>query len=346
MNTELLKSKLLEAAFNGSLTHADTSTWEKATLYDACTYQNGDRGKNYPSKKRLSHSGIPFISALNLSNNTVIDDEKLLKMTDEQYNKLGNGKLTKGDFVLCIRGSVGKHGIYPFEKGAIASSLVILRPIKGKLDLMWLSYYFDSSVFKDCLLAYQNGTAQPNLAAIELMKFDIPLPAIEEQRKIIAALEEGFAYIDDVDNAKQNLIKAAENVRTKVLQSAFDGSIIGADASLWKEVSLQTITKSVGKKENQILASAVLSNGKYKVVSQGKQLFDGYYNDESKVISDLPVIIFGDHNRNVKYIDFPFIIGADGTKCMKADGVDSKYLYYWVLYAASTIPHRGYARHF
>jgi type I restriction enzyme S subunit len=36
-------------------------------------------------------------------------------------------KKLEGDIVVCIRDSLGKHGRYPFEKGAIASSLVICR---------------------------------------------------------------------------------------------------------------------------------------------------------------------------------------------------------------------------
>ena len=198
ISANLLRSKILEDAFKGLLTSADVNKWEIAELGTACKHQNGDRGKNYPSKKKLSHCGIPFISALNLVNNTVIDDDKLLKMSEEQFNKLGNGKLQQGDFVLCIRGSVGKHGIYPFEKGAIASSLVILRPVPDKLSLMWLSYYFDSSLFRENLLEYINGTAQPNLAAKELMKFRIPLPPLAEQQRIVAKIEELFTQIDKI----------------------------------------------------------------------------------------------------------------------------------------------------
>ena len=35
---------------------------------------NGDRGKNYPAKSKLSSEGIPFISALNLNGKTVVKD--------------------------------------------------------------------------------------------------------------------------------------------------------------------------------------------------------------------------------------------------------------------------------
>ena len=56
--------------------------------------------------------------------------------------------------------------------------------------------------------------------------------------------------------------------------------------------------------------------------------------------------MFGDHTRNVKYIDFEFVIGADGTKFHKILSCNSKYIYYWMLYTAETLRNRGYARHY
>lgn len=75
-------------------------------------------------------------------------------------------------------------------------------------------------------------------------------------------------------------------------------------------------------------------------------LIDGYYDDETKLIMDFPLIIFGDHTRCVKYIDFAFIPGADGTKLLKPINLDSKYLYYGIIYASNKIYNNGYARHF
>ena len=61
----------------------------------------------------------------------------------------------------------------------------------------------------------------------------------------------------------------------------------------------------------------------------------------------MPVIVFGDHTRHVKYIEQKFVAGADGTQLLKAnDGIDSRYLYYVILKAAESIGNYGYDRHF
>lgn len=114
----------------------------------------------------------------------------------------------------------------------------------------------------------------------------------------------------------------------------------------WEWAKIETISMPIGNKNNQIQSKEVLPTGKIPVVSQGKDLIDGYCNDVSKKIDVLPLVMFGDHTRNVKYIDFEFVIGADGTKFHKILSCNSEYTYYWMLYAAETLRNRGYARHY
>ena len=114
----------------------------------------------------------------------------------------------------------------------------------------------------------------------------------------------------------------------------------------WEWAKIETISMSIGNKNNQIQTKEVLHTGKIPVVSQGKELIDGYCNDVSKKIDVLPLVMFGDHTRNVKYIDFEFVIGADGTKFHKILVCNSEYVYYWMLYTAETLRNRGYARHY
>ncbi len=95
--------------------------------------------------------------------------------------------------------------------------------------------------------------------------------------------------------------------------------------------------------QNQYLAT-----GTVPVVDQGSELVAGFTNDESIAYDsdDLPIIVFGDHTRNLKFIDFPFATGADGTKLIAADRskLDPKFLYFALLDVK--VPSRGYNRHF
>jgi len=88
------------------------------------------------------------------------------------------------------------------------------------------------------------------------------------------------------------------------------------------------------------------SEGLFPVVDQGDSLISGYINDEELLYQgELPIIIFGDHTRIIKYIDFEFATGADGTKILKPIEVFDNMFYYYYLKSLK-IPSLGYSRHF
>ena len=91
-----------------------------------------------------------------------------------------------------------------------------------------------------------------------------------------------------------------------------------------------------------------LTSGLLPIVDQGKSLIAGYTdNTDLEICADLPVIVFGDHTRAVKYISFPFGAGADGIKVLQPkDSVLPLYLYYGTQYIVAKMPNRGYARHY
>lgn len=114
----------------------------------------------------------------------------------------------------------------------------------------------------------------------------------------------------------------------------------------WTWCRFSEIIYNVGGKSNQILAKEVKKVGKYPAISQGQNFIDGYTDEKNKLIYDLPLIMFGDHTRNVKYVDFPFVISADGTKFFKPIQICPKYFFYWTLRTAELLHNRGYNRHY
>lgn len=113
---------------------------------------------------------------------------------------------------------------------------------------------------------------------------------------------------------------------------------------IYKEL-VQKISISPDKKTKQ---KDYLNHGSVAVIDQGQQLIGGYTNDDNMVVScDLPVIVFGDHTRVVKYISFPFGAGADGIKVLQPkENILPKFLYYATQYLVLTMEDRGYARHY
>jgi len=107
------------------------------------------------------------------------------------------------------------------------------------------------------------------------------------------------------------------------------------------ENCLQKVVYTKKLKSNQYLPF-----GKYPIVSQEETLISGYWNDESDIFCvDKPIVIFGDHTRILKYVDFSFVIGADGVKILLPnEKLNTRFLYYYLLWY--NVQSLGYSRHY
>jgi len=118
----------------------------------------------------------------------------------------------------------------------------------------------------------------------------------------------------------------------------------------WITAHLETVVDSVASKQYQIKESEVKPEGEYRVISQSKEYSIGYCNDKSKLYHhEQPVIVFGDHTTEVKFIDFDFIVGADGIKIFNPniDIIEPRFLFYQLqFYARGLNKVGGYSRHY
>ena len=113
----------------------------------------------------------------------------------------------------------------------------------------------------------------------------------------------------------------------------------------WEYKKFETCINKTPKPK-QVKTEDYNSGTKYPIVSQEDKLISGYYDDESYVFHiDSPVVIFGDHTRVLKYVDFDFVVGADGVKIISPkQDLNAKFLLYYLQWYK--IPNLGYSRHY
>ncbi|MCD0467236.1 restriction endonuclease subunit S [Flavobacterium sp. ENC] len=113
----------------------------------------------------------------------------------------------------------------------------------------------------------------------------------------------------------------------------------------WKKLRIEETLEKSGS-FTKLKSKDYFDEGQFPVVDQGDKFISGFVNDENLLYKgELPIIIFGDHTRNVKYIDFPFATGADGTKILKPKAFyNSKFYHYY--FKSLKVPNLGYSRHF
>lgn len=111
-------------------------------------------------------------------------------------------------------------------------------------------------------------------------------------------------------------------------------------------VAFGEVIEDASRGNGKLPRASYRSEGLFPVVDQGKRMVAGFSDDASLVCKvPSPVIVFGDHTRALKFVDFPFIMGADGVKVLRVrEGWHPKFVFHYLRFC--DIPSAGYSRHY
>lgn len=126
-----------------------------------------------------------------------------------------------------------------------------------------------------------------------------------------------------------------------------DETILNQLPEKWEFLPFKKVLKDKSGGNIKIKSKNTLTKGEIPVVDQGAKIISGFTErKEAKFKGKLPIILFGDHTRNLKFIDFEFAIGADGTKVLEVinENTFPKFVYYYL--TTIDIIDTGYNRHF
>ena len=235
---------------------AGTLYMQKVRLGDIAILINGDRGKNYPSQADITNDGeVPFVNAGHLNGREIAFDE-MNYISKDKYEKLSSGKFQEGDILYCLRGSIGKKAIVSTDiKGAIASSLVIIRPNSEKLYGEYLMLALESPAIKEQLTKANNGSSQPNLSAASVREYEIELPELLIQREVVEKL---VKVRDIIDNRRQELQLLDDLIKARFVEMF---GMPGTDAFGWGLVQLGSACNINPKKslDSRLVSGAEVS---------------------------------------------------------------------------------------
>ena len=220
---------------------------------------------------------------------------------------------------------------------------------------------------------HKDGTTVDSIDFEKFKCLPIPLAPITEQRRIIAEIKHWFALIEQINQSKSDLQTLIKQTKSKILDLAIHGKLVPQDpndepaSELLKRINpdftpcdnahskklpygwcfcqYKDIFFNISAKPYQILQSQIQASGVYPVISQSINYIEGYSNLCKVFNHNEPCIIFGDHTRVVKYVDFNFIVGGDGVKIL-CPKVNTKWSYYIITYVTSQIENKGYSRHY
>jgi len=154
--------------------------------------------------------------------------EQLNRTRPEIAAKYSRASLIEGDLLLTIRGTYGRTAIVPKELngGNITQDTVRISAILPILN-EYLIVFTDSVLAQQYFKRVARGVAVKGVNVQDVRNMNIAIPSIEEQRKIIALVDQKLTTINQVEKKLKDQLAKAETNKQSILASAFSGNLIG-----------------------------------------------------------------------------------------------------------------------
>ena len=326
--------------------------WEKVTLGNISSIiQTGPFGSQL-HQSDYSEEGTPVVMPKDLVNGH-ISEASIARVSEDYVNRLSRHKIEVGDILYSRRGDVGRCAFATeLEQGWLCGTGCLRVTIdKRKAIPQFVFYQLQKAETVGWVEKHAVGATMLNLNTSILSSVPIDIPSLAEQQAIVDVLS---TYDDLIENNKKQ-IKLLEEAAQRLYKEWFvdlrfpgheTTPIVDGVPEGWKKVEVGTCIAKVARTK-QVMTAELLEVGKIPVVDQSRNFIAGYINDEDTVVDlGIPIIVFGDHTRVLKYIQFPFAKGADGTQLIVTNNEKMPQSLFYCSLVNVDLSNYHYARHF
>ena len=205
------------------------SSWVWCRLEDIAYVASGST----PDKTCFVENGVPYIKMYNLRNQKIDFAYHPQYITEEVHNgKLQRSRTEVGDLIMNIVGPpLGKLAIIPttLPQANFNQAAVLIRPYKFKEVLVsYLKVYLEE-MSEINSIATRGSAGQVNISLTQSQNMRIPIPPLNEVRRII---EEVSKYDILIDSLKQNITDIQNLIaytKSKILDLAIHGKLVLQD---------------------------------------------------------------------------------------------------------------------
>lgn len=323
-------------------------SWDKVKLADCClSISDGD---HQPPPKAVS--GVPFVTIANINKSNQFDFSDTMFVPKDYYDRLDSKRKAQvGDILYSVVGSFGIPVLIKEERPFVFQRhIAILRP-NERINSAFLYYTMLSRDFYAKADAAAIGAAQRTVSLTSLRGMEIELPPLKVQEAIASKL----SVYDNLIENNQKQIKLLEEASQRLYKEWFvnfrfpgyeDAPIVDGVPEGWERLPVGELIEKIPR-TTQIMASEYGKEGPIPIIDQSREFIAGYTDNHASLVNvGKPVIVFGDHTRILKYIQFPFAKGADGTQLIVSNTDRMPQSLFYCSLVGVDLSNYHYARHF
>ena len=285
-------------------------------------------------------------------------------------NEISKFQLKKGQVALTkdseTRDDIGisTYIADDFNDVILGYHCALITPNKDILDGRYLNALMHTGYAKKYFACNASGSGQRYaLSAETLNSFPVPVIPLQKQKQIgeiFSALDKKIELNKQINQNLEAMAKQLydywfvqfdfPNEEGKPYKSS--GEVMVYNERLGREIpqgwSTMPISGILDKypTTKRYETKEYLSCGKYPIIDQGDSYIAGFTNEIDHLLTRHPAVLFGDHSTKVKFLDFDFARGADGTQILYSSNKAVSQYYLYLAVSALQIPNPGYSRHF
>lgn len=298
--------------------------------------------------------GPIFLGIKNVTPDGRLDFSEIRHVSDAEFPKWTKRvKPKKDDIVFTYEASLHRYAIIPAGfHGCLGRRMALMRPDTTKVFPRFLHYYCLSSAWRrEAEASVTSGATVDRIPLTKVPDFKVDFPDLPTQKRIAAILS---AYDDLIENNRRR-IKFLEQAtrllyREWFVQFRFPGhetaKFVDGLPGGWELKQVKDLLSPV-KAKPKVRKDAYEESGPFPCVDQGQSFVGGFTSNNDAIYRDeLPLIVFGDHTRALKFVDFPFARGADGTQLIRSNESRLSQLQFYLALIDLDLSNYAYARHF
>ena len=211
-----------------------------------------------------------FINGNNLVNRTIVIKEGTKKVSDDEYVKYRK-PLNERTILVSINGTIGNVGTYNGEKIILGKSACYFNLLPD-ISKSYICNIIESDYFRKYAFKSATGSTIKNVPLKAINDFYIPLPPLQEQRRIVESIEHRLSFVDCIEFDKEKLQETIKQAKSKVLDLAIHGKLVPQDPT---DEPASELLKRISPK-----AEITCDNGHYQKLPEGwcECSFDDIFN--------------------------------------------------------------------
>ena len=303
---KIKRQKVLSEITTAEIPFDIPENWEWVRLGNLITLQSGQDLKK--SEYNDNQKGIPYLTgASNIKNNGNI--------IINRWTEVPKTFATTGDLLLTCKGTVGKMAFVEQDKVHIARQIMGIKAYYT--DLRYIKYFLKTQISN---LKSMAKSMIPGIERSNVLNLIIPLPPLEEQKRIVAKIEEILPLVDRYyfswTKLKQLDIEFSEKMKKSILQYAIQGKLVeqrpeeGTAEELYKKIQ--------GEKNKLIQKGKIKKQKKLAEIKEDEIPFDIPNTWKWVRLGNLINLQSGQDLKKSEYNDnqkgIPYLTGASNIK--------------------------------